>query len=97
MNTTYRGRFRGMFDSQVADVLENALEMLDYGDEIFFAEIGFEADSRVTSINIVIGPGSVNEPIDLTGDDDDDDDVRPPFWNVIDEVENSNNLLNHHN
>jgi len=91
MNTTYRSRFEGMFDSQVADVLENALEMLDYGDEIFFAEIGFERHS-VDSVPVIEGPGSAEEPIDLTEDDEEESDVRV-FWSNVDEVD-AGHLLN---
>lgn len=87
MNTTYRGRFSGMFDEHAADVIEQALEMIDYGDEIFWAEIALETFVPVAE---VVGPGSVHEPIDLT---DDDDDVRPPFWGMIDEME-AGRLLN---
>lgn len=65
--TTYRGRFDSMFDSNIAEAVEQALEMLDYGDEIFFAEIGFADDSVPASP--IVGPGSVEEPIDLTEDD----------------------------
>jgi hypothetical protein len=92
MNTTYRGRFVGMFDSQACDVIEQALEMLDYGDEIFFAEIGYEADSVVGSVTITIGPGSPSEPSDLASDDDDDDDddTPPPYWTAVDELEMNN-------
>jgi hypothetical protein len=90
INTTYRGRFDGMFDANVSDVVEQALEMLDYGDEIFFAEIGFECDSRVSSVTITIGPGSALDPIDLC-DDDDDDDIQAPigsrYWSAVDELE----------
>jgi hypothetical protein len=83
-NTTYVGRFEGMFDSQVADVLENAMEMLDYGDEIFFAEIGLERHS-MESAPVVEGLGSAEEPIDLT--EEEDDDVTLPYWTNVDEVE----------
>jgi hypothetical protein len=77
-----------MFESVVCDVIEQALEMLDYGDEIFFAEIGYEADSVVGSVRITIGPGSLSDPIDLTSDDDDD--TPPPYWTAVDELEMNN-------
>ena len=53
--------------------IEDLLELLAYGDEIFLAELGYEALSMATPVIPPGDPGSASNPIDLT----DDEDSRP--------------------
>ena len=70
-----------MFGLCVQLFIEETLELLVFGDELFLAEVGY---------------GSEYNPIDLTGDDDEEDETssRIRFWVIADEVENCCSLLN---
>jgi hypothetical protein len=77
--------FSGMFEHEVQTFLEETLELLVFGDELYMMEIGY---------------GSQYDPIDLTEDDDDDEDDEDDgynlfrFWVNVDEIENGCAMLN---
>ena len=77
----YHGILSDMFGLSVQLFIEETLELLVFGDELFLAEVGY---------------GSEYNPIDLTGDDDEEDETssRIRFWVIADEVENDCSLLN---
>jgi hypothetical protein len=76
----YFGTFSGLFDLDLQIFLEETLELLSFGDELFLAEIGY---------------GSYENPIDLTESEDEDEHAsRIRFWVIADEVENQCSLLN---
>lgn len=75
----YFGSFSGLFDLDVQEFVEEVLELLSFGDELFLAEIGY---------------GSCDNPIDLTDDDEDEHASRIRFWVIADELENGCSLLN---
>jgi hypothetical protein len=61
------------FEPITASVVQEFLEELEYGDELWFAEMSFISNRVV---------------IDLCSDSDDDEDDTPvPYWTAIDELE----------
>jgi len=76
----YHNMFYGMFEMGVQSFIEETMELLMFGDELFLAEVGY---------------GSYDNPIDLTDTDDEDEHAsRIRFWVIADEVENQCSLLN---